>query len=182
MKGHCFRLLIVSFFLLPFSIVAAQNDSPSKERYIGIVYYLQPSADLLALDREVPRSRTSVRALGFGGFKAVLELDGQRASVRLPANQLLSFVVELPNGIDPRESRLYQLAAGNGKRRFVISNGLFTGPHNFPQPIQINISKHDQDSYKITPSAKLEPGEYVFFVAGSTGSNEVFCFGVDKKE
>ena len=179
MKSHCFRLLIVSIGLLPFSVGAAQDNSTTKQRYIGIVYYLQPSDNLQALDRQIMTSHTSMKALGFGGFKDVLELDLERASVRLPANQELSFVVELPNGIDPRESRLYQLASSNGKRQLVISNGsLFTGPR-FRQPIQINISRHDQESYKITPSAKLEPGEYVFFVPNST---EVFCFGVDKKE
>ena len=179
MKGHCFRLLVVSIFLLPFSIVAAQDNSPSKERYIGIVYYLQPSANLQALDREIPRSHASVKALGFGSVKDVIEVDLERASVRLPANQELSFVVELPNGIDPRESRLYQLAASNGKRQLLIASGSVFKAPQVRHPIQINISRYDQDSYKITPSSKLEPGEYVFFVGGS---NEVFCFGVDKKE
>src|SRR5689334_5250741 len=163
MMGHCFRLLVVSISLLPFSVGAAQDNSLSKQRYIGIVYYLRPSADLQALDREVPRPHSRMKSLGFGGVKAVLELDAERASVRLPANQELSFVLELPSGIDPRESRLYQLTASNGKRQLVISNGsLFLGPHFVSQPIQINISRHDQYSYKITPSAKLEPGEYAF--------------------
>jgi len=179
MKGHCFRLLIVSIFLLPFSIVAAQDNSPSKQRYIGIVYYLQPSSKLQALDRQIPRPQTGIKMFGFGGVKAVLELDAERASVRLPANQELSFVVELPNGIDPREFRLYELAASNGKRQLMITNGSVFKRPQIRQPIQINISRYDQDSYKITPSSKLEPGEYVFFVGGS---NEVFCFGVDKKE
>ncbi len=178
MKTHCFRLLIVTISFLPFSIGAAPDNNLSKQRYIGIVYYIHPSSNLQALDREIPRPHANMKALGFGGVKAVLELDVERASVRLPANQELSFVVELPNGIDPREFRLYQLAASNGKRQLVITSGsLFKGPQ-VRQPIQINISRQDQDSYKLTPSSNLEPGEYAFFAGGS---NEVFCFGVDKK-
>lgn len=179
MKVHCFRLLVVSICLLPFSVGAAQDNNLSQQRYIGIVYYVQPSANLQALERQVPRPQASFKALGFGGVKAALELDAERASIRLPANQELSFVVELPNGIDPREFRLYQLAASNGKRQFVISSGSLFNRPQVRQPIQINISRRDQDSYTITPSAKLEPGEYAFFAGGS---NEVFCFGVDKKD
>ena len=179
MKGHCFRLLIVIVSLLPFSIGAAQDNSTSNQRYIGIVYYVQPPANLQALDRQIPRPQAGIKALGFGGVKAALELDAERASVRLPANQELSFVVELPNGIDPREFRLYQLSASNGKRQLVITSGSVFKGQQIRQPIQINISRYEQDSYKITPSAKLETGEYAFFAGGS---NEVFCFGVDKKE
>lgn len=179
MNSLCFHLLLVAFALLPCSAEAGQENNLSTPIHIGIVYYSEPSAKLLALDRQVPSPKASIKAFGFRGVRTMVELDGERASLRLPSNQELCFVVELPNGADPREFQLYQFAAGKGKRQLVIaSRGAFKGQHA-PVAIQINISRHGENSYKLTPTSKLPAGEYAFIAERST---EVFCFGVDKKE
>ena len=179
MKCRSFYFLLLTFALLPCSIEADQESDLSTPTYIGIVYYLDPSAKLLALDRQIPRSKASFKALGFGGAKAIVELDAERASLRLPSNQELGFVVELPNGVDPREFQLYQFEARNGKRELVITSGsAFKGQH-LRAAIQLNISRYRENTYKLTPSSKLAVGEYAFIVGGSS---EVFCFGVDKKD
>jgi hypothetical protein len=179
MKSRCFCLLLVTFALLPCSIGAIQQSNLPNPSYIGIVYYSDPSAKLLVLDRQIPRPKASIKAFGFGGAKAIVELDAERASLRLPSNQELSFVVELPSGVDPREFQLYQFAVRNGKRQLVITSGnIFKGQQVRPA-IQINISRKGENSYKLTPNSKLEAGEYAFIAGGST---EVYCFGVDKKD
>ena len=179
MKRHFFCLLLVPFVLLPPAIEARQESNLSNPEYIGIVYYLNHSAKLLALDRQTPLPKASIKALGFGGAKAIVELDGERASLRLPSNQQQRFVVELASGVDPREFQLYQLTVRNSKRQLELSSGgLFRGPHRL-QPIQINIGRYGERSYKITPSRELAVGEYVFIAGGST---EVFSFGVESKE
>jgi hypothetical protein len=179
MKSRCFCLLLVTFALLPCSIGAIQQSNLSEPSYIGIVYYSGPSAKLLVLDRQTPRPKASIKAFGFGGAKAVVELDAERASLRLPSNQELSFVVGLPSGVDPREYQLYQFAVRDGKRRLVITSGdIFKGRQVRPA-IQMNISRNGENSYKLTPNSKLAAGEYAFIAGGST---EVYCFGVDKKD
>src|SRR5262249_3602738 len=100
-------------------------------------------------------------------------------SLRLPANQELSFVVELVSGVDPREFELYPFRSMNGKRQLVIGSGSVFRGQPIILPIQINISRYGESSYKISPSHKLAAGEYVFMARSST---EVFCFGVDRKE
>jgi hypothetical protein len=179
MKCHYFSLLLIPFVFLPCPIEANQESSPANPEYIGIVYYLDPSAKLLALDRQAPRPKASIKAFGFGGAKAIVELDAERASLRLPSNQEVSFVVELADGVDPREFQLYPLDVRNGKRQLVVRAGNVFRGQNLLLPIQINISRYGERSYKIKPSRKLAVGEYVFVAGGST---EVFCFGVERKE
>lgn len=177
MKRLCLCLSLLTFALLPCAIQARQQGDPSKPAYIGIVYYLDPSATLIALDRQVPRSKANIKLFGFGGARAVVELDEERASLRLPSNQELSFVVELASGIDPREFQLYPFEAKNGKRQLEINSAsVFTGGRA-RLPLQINISRYGENTYKLTPGRKLAVGEYAFVAGGST---EVYCFGVGK--
>ena len=179
MKRHYLCSFLVTFALLPCTLQTGQERDPSKPAYIGIVYYLDHSAKLIVLDRQVPRPKANINAFGFGGAKAVVELDAERASLRLPSNQEQSFVVELASGVDPREFRLYPLAVRNGKRQLIISSGSIFRGQQVRLPIQINISRYGEKSYKITPGSKLAVGEYAFMAGGST---ELYCFGVDKKD
>ena len=179
MTSRCGCLFLVTLALLPLSIDASQQSHSSNPGYIGIPYYVDPSAKLLILDREFPRPKAGLKALGFGGAKTLVELDAERASLRLPSNQELSFVVDLASGVDPREFQLYQFAVRNGNRQLVITGwSVFKGPHA-RLDIQINISRNGENAYKLTPNSKLAPGEYAFMTIGST---EVYCFGVDKRE
>lgn len=180
MKTCYFPLLLFIVVLLSYAVGSAQQSNPSLDpEHIGVVYYFDASAKLVPLDREIPYPKTGFRALSFGGARAVVELDSPRASLRVPLSQAPGFVVELAQGVDPREFTLYPLVVRNGKRQLVASSGSIFGGHKILLPIQINISRHGVSAYKITPSRKLVEGEYVFMAAGST---EVFCFGVDRKK
>ena len=179
MKSRYIYPLLFTFALLPCAIVAGQESNLSKPDYIGVVYYLTPSAKFLALDRNVPHPKAHLKAFGFGGARATVELDKEKASLRLPSNQELSFVVQLPDGVDPREFQLYPLEVKNGGRQLVLTNGNAFRGQQVLRPIQINLSRYGESCYKITPGSKLAVGEYAFM---SGASNEVFCFAVDRKE
>jgi hypothetical protein len=173
MKPYSFPLLFLTFVLLTYATGAAQQSNPSDPEYIGVVYYLDASAKLASLDRQIPRPKAAIKAFGLGGARAVIELDAERASLRVPSNQDLTFVVELASGVDPREFTLYPLVVRNGKRQLVVINsGSIFGQHIL-FPIQINIGRYGARAYKITPTSKLAEGEYAFMAEGST---EVFSF------
>src|SRR4030095_14198966 len=159
MKRQYVYPLFLTFALLPCAVGASQESNPAKPEYIGVVYYLTPSAKLLALDRQVPSPHARLKAFGFAGAEATVELDKEKAELRLPPNQDLSFVVQLTDGVDPREFQLYPLEVKNRKRRIVLTSG---NPFRGPQvllPIQINMSKYGENSYKIVPASKLAAGE-----------------------
>jgi hypothetical protein len=179
MKHLYLSLFLITFALLPCAIQAGQQGDPSKPAYIGVVYYLDHTATLIALDRQVPRPKAHIKMLGIRGARAVVELDEERASLRLPSNQELNFVVELASGVDPREFQLYLFAVKDGKRQLMISSGSVFRGGQVRLPLQINISRYGENSYKLTPSSKLAVGEYAFMAGGST---EVYCFGVGKKD
>ena len=64
MKNHCICLLIVAFLALSSSIAIGQDRNASKPQYIGVMYYLDTSGSLLALD--VFMSEDSAEAFCFG--------------------------------------------------------------------------------------------------------------------
>jgi hypothetical protein len=177
MKFQHIGLCFLTCVLLPFT-VASQERETLKPAYIGVLYYLDPSAKLQPLDRQYPQPNLGFKSLGFGGDKAVVELDTERATLRLPSNQAPSFVVELASGVDPREFQLHPLKVKGGKRQLIVSSGSIFKPQ-IHLPLQINISAYGVNTYKITPVSNLAAGEYVFTAAGST---EMFCFGVDKRD
>src|SRR5262245_36376820 len=117
MKSCYFCLFPLLFVFLVCAIEAAQQTNLPNPEYVGVVYYLDSSTKLVALDRQVPRPKASIKAFVFGGAKSIVELDAEKASLRLPANQELSFVVELASGVDPREFELYPFRSMNGKRQ-----------------------------------------------------------------
>jgi hypothetical protein len=179
MKHLCLCLVLLNVVLIPCATQAGQQGDPSKPAYIGVVHYIDHSATLIALDRQVPRPKANIKMLGFGGARALIELDGEKASLRLLSNKELSFVVELASGVDPREFQLYPFAVKNGKRQRMISSTSVIGKGQIGLPLQVNISRYGENSYRLTPSSKLAIGEYAFMAGGSI---EVFCFGVDRQE
>ena len=179
MKNHYICLLIGAFLALSSSIAIGQDRNASKPQYIGVMYYLDTSGSLLALDRESPRPKTGLKAFGFGGARAAVLIDGERASLRVPVNQTASFVVGLPIGLDPRKFGLYSLAVKSGKRQLVIPTGNVFRTQLERLDIQLNISRYGENSYRLAPGSELPPGEYVFM---SEDSAEAFCFGIDAKK
>jgi hypothetical protein len=61
----------------------------------------------------------------------------------------------------------------------MISSRSVIGKGQIRLPLQVNISRYGENSYRLAPSSKLAIGEYAFMAGGSI---EVYCFGVDRQE
>jgi hypothetical protein len=160
------------------SSVAQDNRSStqSKPEYIGVVYYLSSVGRLTALDRQVPQNKSAMKPFRFGA-QITTELDGDRASLRIRSGEDQSFVVTLPPRADPRRIRLYLFSSKAGKRELTAISSAGFGNPRVQHPIQLNISKYEDDSYKLTPLARLGAGEYAFFM---DETEDLYSFGVDK--
>ncbi len=171
MKSKYFFLLVAVFALSSSSVVIGQESNVAEPEYIGVIYHLDSSGKMQALDRQRLRYKTSFRALGLGGVKVTADLDGKSAALRVPANEKIGFVVQLPYRSDPRKIQLASLVVKDGKRQLIIEHDAL--------PIQLNISRFGQNSYKLMPAVSLAVGEYAFI---AEDSNDIYCFGVDKRD
>ena len=179
MNTKFFSLIVLTFAFLLCSGAAGQENAVSEPEYIGVIDYLNSSGRLRPLDREVPRSKASLKALGFGGAKLTVELDGAKAALRIPPEQAMSFVVQLPNGVDPRRIQLYSFTVRGNKRELAITTREIRREGRGIVPIKLNISRYGQSSYKMVPFISLSVGEYGF---KADDSSDIFCFGVEAKQ
>lgn len=177
MKSKYFFLFVAVFTLLSSSVVIGQESNVAEPEYIGVIYHLDSSGKMQALDRQRLRYKVALKALGFGGGKVTADLEGKSAALRVPSNEKINFVVQLPYGIDPRKINLFSLTVKDGTRQIVMTSGSIFKGHDVVLPIQLNITRFGQNSYKLTPTANLAIGEYAFIAEDST---DLFCFGVDK--
>ena len=179
MKSKNFFLLMAVFALLSSSVVTGQESNIAEPEYIGVVYHLDSSGKMEALDRQRFRYRVGLKALGFGGGKVTADLEGKSAALRVASDEKISFVVQLPYGSDPRKIQLFSFVVKDGNRQIVMTSGSVFKGQTPTLPIQLNITRFGQNSYKLTPAAGLAVGEYAFIAENSV---DLFCFGVDKKD
>jgi hypothetical protein len=175
MKIKFFFLLSLALAVLVCSVAAAPQNTVLEPEYIGLIHYLNASGSLLSLDRQTPRSKAGFKALGLNGAKITIELDGEKASVRIPQNQAMSFVVQLPSGVDPRRIQLYSFTVKGNKRQLAITSDSIGKDGRAVTSIKMNISRYGQNSYKLAPVGSLSVGEYGFM----GDDTDVFSFGVE---
>jgi len=171
-----YRVLTCSgLSLLLFYDAIGQDKRVPEPENIGVIYYLDSASNaLVGTERQIVRGRAKLRALGFGGYRVVAEVEREHSSLRLKAGQTLEFVLQLPWGVDPLKMRLYRLEAKDGKRQVVFGSAtLMTAKIGY---FQVNVTRFGEHSYKFAPANPLTPGEYAFI---TENLQEVFCFGVD---
>jgi hypothetical protein len=153
----------------------AQAPAVIEPETLGVVYLRDPgSGALLSLDREVSHVKASP---GFFKAKAKLRVNGPAAKMRIKPTQKMEFIVQLANGVDPNKIKLYKLDVNGGKRETVILTVVaFSGAKAELKTLTLDVTKHGQSSYKLTPAQQLLPGEYVLV---ATDSTDAFCFGVE---
>jgi hypothetical protein len=175
-KSYFGLLTVVLFGSIALSLCAitaiSQERKLPEPESIGVFYYLDAvNESLLPLDRQVAVGKKR----GLIKEQIVVQLVGEKSSVRLKTNQKMEFVVNLPNGIDPNKYHLYLFDVKKGKREIVLAQSTMTGAKsNFVQ-VPCNITKFG-GAYKFTPSQTLAAGEYGFF---PNDSNDSFSFGID---
>ena len=179
MKSKYIFLLMAVFALLSSSVAIGQESNVAEPEYIGVVYHLDSTGKMGALDRQRFRYKAGLKGLVFGGAKLTADLEGKSAALRVPSNEKMSFVVQLPYGSDPRKIQLFSFEVKDGNRQLVITSGSVFKGQTLTLPIQLNITRFGQNSYKLTPTDVLAVGEYAFIAENSV---DLFCFGVDKKD
>lgn len=169
------------FLLLPITVVSlllcsvpvkSQNQKLLEPASIGAVYYLDSAKNsLMPLEKQT----ATVKKRGLIKEEIVVEISGEKASLRLKVGQTIEFVLSLPNGIDPNKYQLASFKVKKGKREAILAESTFTGSKGNPVFVPYNVTKYG-DAYKFTPTQALPVGEYAF---SPGNSNDVFCFGVD---
>lgn len=142
------------------------------------VYYNPPATAPVALEKMVAGIRTKQGA--FGG-SILFQVEGPKSGLRLTANENAIFAINTGSEVLP-ELVLYKLKVAKGKREVAtMKAGTFSGLKTGEDVVTLDISKLGNGIFKITPSKKLEPGEYFFTGKPSTGSSsaDAYTFGID---
>ena len=128
-----------------------------------------------------------------GGVKSVVELPGERAVIRLKANDPQVFVLGVQGPLPEQVpvamyTMLHKLEAKGGKRQWVpldITSYVVTATsRDTTRGIPLNFSRFNAQALKVEPRTFLTPGEYAFVMPESDpyappGQFRFHCFGVD---
>lgn len=152
--------------------VKSQDRTLLEPASIGAFYYLDSAKNsLVPLEKQI----ATAKKRGLIKEEIVVEIRGEKASLRLKIGQPIEFVLSLPNGIDPNKYQLASFKVKKGKREAILAESTFAGNKGNPVFIPYNVTKYG-NAYKFTPMQALPVGEYAF---SPNESNDVFCFGVD---
>ncbi len=142
------------------------------------------SSTILATEKSTADFKAKRIALGYGGANYQYELSGVKSNIRIPSSDAVYFLIKL-SGNNIQEYTLYKADVSGNKRIAVI--GKFktitasAGLEASKSVIGLTTTE-ENNLYKLTPSKKLETGEYVLAVkaeATNAPSTTVFSFGVD---
>ena len=147
---------------------------------VNYVYVLHKGdQSVKPLEKSMAGKRT--RSNGFKGF-LVLQVDGANSGVSLPADDIQYFLVNTGGALP--EINLYILKSAKGRREVesMSAGGLFDNGKSGGEKhqVSVNISKLDNNVYKITLDKTLEKGEYFFTTKpeATATSFDVYTFGV----
>lgn len=162
----------------PVRLNNAGNTALLAVELMNHVYVLQKgNQSVKPLEKSMAGKRT--RNYGFKGVQ-VLQVDGANSGVSLPADDIQYFLINT-GGTLP-ELNLYILKSGKGKREVEsMSVGTFEGAKTGEKhQVPLNISKLDNDVYKIVPDKVLVKGEYFFTTKpeATATSFDVYTFGI----
>jgi hypothetical protein len=170
---NCFTALLIGMGL---RFAVAEAQMPIRPEKIGILYLLQGDS-LTELPRVSGKKKTGL--LITARSKVRMELQGKTSDVLIEGNAKPTFAVTLPNG-DTSKLLLFVLKAKGKTREAVVGGGggLAGESTAGAETIPLDFEKESADTYRITPAAALNPGEYAFALAGS---NEFSCFTVRQR-
>ncbi|GAB3421747.1 hypothetical protein GCM10027516_19210 [Niabella aquatica] len=153
----------------------ASHLSPELVNHVYVLLKAQP---LQPLEKSVAGKRT--RNFGFKGVQ-VLQVDGASSGVSLSADDIQYFMINT-GGASLPEVTLYTLKSVKGKREVEsMSVGTFEGAKTGEKyQVPLNISKLNNDVYKIAPNRALTKGEYFFTTKpeATATSLDVYTFSI----
>jgi hypothetical protein len=155
----------------------------AEPQFEGVFMWLDPNTGALAkLERQLPRVRGSTNLL-IGGAKVEGEFAGGRSPVRVPSEPLPVFVVKVQSRTsDPYGALQFFRLDQRGNRRVITLlsrsgwDGSVTVGYDDRALVSFDVALHGSSSYRLTPTAPLEAGEYCL---GLTSTEHGYCFGVD---
>lgn len=182
------RLFILTCLALGFTLFAFGQESNQVQdppKYGFYYYWDTNSKSLVLLEEQTPTDKRKDKALGFGGHDVVREVKGAKSTVRFRAGQELVFYVRLLPNFNFAElegAALLLKAEIKGNKR-ILSTASFglKGRDGSPfepasNAIKFKADKYSSETFKVTPTEVLDPGEYCF---NGLGTPRHFCFGVD---
>jgi len=184
-------LVVIILALSVFQTAGADDRMNTRESGAEGGAYLDSSARLVPLESQVARRIRVWHALGFKDVEFDYLVAGEKSPVRLtnlPAAP--EFVVRLDNGMDPLESiQFYRVDGAKGARTVPVIKVDVLERVSKPKAsltlVDFNAGKYKADSFKISPTQPLQPGEYCLMVmVGNIFPTHVpgYCFGVDRSE
>lgn len=170
------------------TIQGTSSTTPSLDNLNQIYQYNKASNTVTALERVQADQKTKMKAFGYGGATVAYEVQGEKSPIRFPANDNISFIVN--SGGNAPDFILYKLESKKKTRSAATmktkgafngafgSGGVMQGGNN---SLAFNITQLKAGVYQITPSTKLESGEYFFANKSTAGTLtiEVYAFGID---
>lgn len=179
MRSHA--LMIAAVSLLASAPAGAQRASQLPE-YVGQVNAVHGSRTI-PLERQNARNDFKIRAMGFGGGKMRLLVEGERSPVRFRSGDPISFVIRVASqDTDPAEFiRLLPVKSRKGTREMeTLSTGFagVTGARDRlnERAIPFDASRSGAQGFRITLREALRPGEYAI---QTSGAGSLSLFGVD---
>jgi len=162
---------------------AAEDNVVTEPQYLNSFFGLDPNGKLIELERTRVTFHAKTKALpGYYSVKMTTEFKPGSSPIRLPAN--VQFVVRGRSELDPASRfELRMLKASKSHREFVMTQGrgsVFGGGSrtNLDEgAIPLSFEEYGSNSYRLTATGPLAPGEYALAVRGMV--SELYCFGVD---
>lgn len=169
---------------LLFCCAPAIAAEPAGPEYVGVFVQLDTATgQQTSLERQVPRARMRMKALGFAGGSAEYEFQGTHSPTRFRAGRPLAFLVRVESqSHDPHSQiQFFKLDVTNKVRRMVtvtVSAMGIDGGHEKTQDYAVPFEavKYGHDLFRITISGQLPPGEYALSMADAA---EGYLFGID---
>jgi hypothetical protein len=180
------RIVFVVIFLVLIGSMSSllKGKTINEPEMINVIYYLSHADNkLIAVDRQTVRFIQKAKAFGMLGLKNSYKIEGDRSAFRLKNDLNHEFIVQVPMGIDPSGIKLFQFGIKKGNR-ILLANDVsgFAKVTMGPGPIQINVTKYGQSSYKLSLVNKLDIGEYAFVLGMGASAFDAFCFGIEPVE
>ncbi|MDB5469139.1 MAG: hypothetical protein JWR84_699 [Caulobacter sp.] len=150
--------------------------------YRDVFAGLGPGNTLIDLERQVPKAKTRLKGLGFGGADAYYELTGAASPVRFKAGAVPPLVVRVasqeedPMGI----IQFFKLQVVKNTRRLVAvrvnAMGVGGGTTGNEFSVPFTARKHGSSFFLVKPQGALAPGEYGISLTTAAAG---YLFGVD---
>lgn len=148
-------------------------------------YALNPSDNAtMATEKAIAEYKAKKIAMGYGGVNYQYELTGAKSAVRVSSAGEVSFLIQTAGNALP-ELVLYKASSAGGKRIALVgkfktmsADALQSGK----DAVTYNTASEGNNVYRLTPSVKLGPGEYMFVPKSAsltTTSTDVYAFGID---